>query len=226
MSAVPSASAVPALDPDVPRSLAALLNVPHTRLGEDTSKYPEDITGDSPPSYLTTSYEEEYITNLDAQIAASEPLDEGWRPMQLPRSRILPSEKELHNANPVSVLSWLRKYHPETFIQEKEAATETTKKRGGGGGGGGGKRSSMATVTSAANTGTPAPKAEEEEVEPEWPAAVAVDEKLGSARGKKSREDEPYRPKGGSSRPSKRKRDDGEKPGRGKRAKAAASTPG
>jgi hypothetical protein len=178
------------------------------------------MVGDVPPGFLTTAYEDEYITNLDAQLATPEALEDGWRPTQLPRSRVLPLEKELLNANPMSVLSWLRKYHPETFIQEKEAAAE---KAGKGRGSGGGKRSSMATITSAANTGTPHPKEEGEDGEDEW----ATEEKA-SGRGKKTKDDEAYRPKGGSSRPPKRKREDGDKGGRNKRAKAAAapSTPG
>jgi hypothetical protein len=225
VTAVPSENAVPPLDLDVPRSLAALLNIPHTEPTEDNSKYPSDILGDAPPGYLTTAYEEEYITNLDAQLATPELLEDGWQPTQLPRSRTLPPEKELLNANPMSVLSWLRRYHPETFIQEKEAAAEKAgKSRTGGGGGGGGKRASMATITSAANTGTPHPKEEGEEVEEEWPAA---EEKAGG-RLRRTKDDDAYRPKGGSSRGAKRKRDDGDKGGRNKRAKAAAasSTPG
>jgi hypothetical protein len=183
------------------------------------------MIGDDLPGYLTSVYEEEYVTNLDAQLATPESLDGGWRPTQLPRSRVLPPEKELLNANPMSVLSWLRKYHPETFIQEKEAAAEKAGKSrgGGGGGGGGGKRSSMATVTSAANTGTPHPKDEGEEVEDEWMA-----EEQASGRNKKTKDDHAYRPKGGSSRSSKRKREDGDKSGGRKRTKATAgtSTPG
>ena len=223
---VPSEDAVPALDHDHPgpRSLAALLNVPHTALADvDASSWPADMLGDVPPGYLTTTYEEEYLANLDAQLATPEALAaDGWWLPQRSRSRILPPEKELLNANPMSVLSWLRRYHPETFIQEKEAAAEKagkSKGAGGGGGGGGGKRSSMATITSVANTGTPQPHAKEEgeEAEEEWPAEEKAQP---SGRGRKTKDDEAYRPKGGSSRPAKRKREEGEKGGR-KRARAS-----
>jgi hypothetical protein len=223
---VPSIEAVPPLDHDPPRSLSSLLNVPHTEPTDDPSKWPSDMVGDSPPGYLTTAYEEEYLANLDAQLASPDGFEDGWRITQLPRSRVLPGEKELLNANPMSVLSWLRRYHPETFIQEKEAAAEKAGKSKGAGGGGG-KRSSMATITSAANTGTPQPHAREEgdELEEE----LVTEEKAGG-RGKRTKDDETYRPKGGSSRPAKRKREDGEKVGRGKRAKGVAagatSTPG
>ena len=131
---------MPALDHDGPRSLASLLNIPHTHLTDDTSNWPVDMLGDAPPGYLTTAYEEEYITNLDTQLSTPEALEDGWKPTQLPRSRILPNEKELLNANPMSVLSWLRRYHPETFIQEKEAAAEKAGKSKGGAGGGGAAR--------------------------------------------------------------------------------------
>lgn len=225
---VPSLEAVPPLDHDGPRSLASLLSVPHTELTDDTSNWPADMLGDAPPGYLSTAYEDEYVSNMDAQLATPEAEQMGFRLAQLPRSRILPAEKELLNANPMSVLSWLRRYHPETFIQEKEAAAEKAGKSKGGAGGGG-KRSSMATITSAANTGTPGPhgKEEGEEAEEEW---VAEDKAQASGRGKRTKDDEAYRPKGGSSRPAKRKRGeaDPEKSGR-KRARAsaaAASTPG
>ncbi|KIW03934.1 uncharacterized protein PV09_04773 [Verruconis gallopava] len=236
--AVPSADAVPPLDPDTPRSLAMLLNVPHTTPSSaPPSTWPSDMTGDAPPGYLTTAYEEEYVTNLDAQLGVADSLDDGWRLPQLPRSRILPPEKELLNANPMSVLSWLRRYHPETFIQEKEAAAEKAGKGKGGasasGGTSGGKRSSLATITSMANDkGTPNPRDDADDADDDW-----VAEERTSGRGKRSKDDEAYRPKGGSSRPTKRKRDEGEKSGRNKRVKggaaaaaaaaaAASSTPG
>jgi hypothetical protein len=183
--------------------------------------------GNSPPGYLTTAYEDEYITNLDSQLATPELLADGWQATQLPRSRQLPVEKELLNQNPMSVLSWLRRYHPETFIQEKEAAAERLGKSKSAGG----KRSSMATITSAANTGTPQPQLKEEaaaaeEVEEE---VVPVVEEKGSGRLRKTKDDEAYRPKGGSSRPSaKRKRgagggEDGEKAAPKKRARASGA---
>jgi len=180
------------------------------------------MTGETPPGYLTTTYEEEYLSNLDPQINIPEGLDDVWRPMRVPVSRQMPTEKELHNANPMSVLSWLRRNHPETFIQEKEAASERSAPRARGGGG---KRSSLAQSVAAASAGTPVPvpKAEGEEGEEE----AATEEKTGRG-GRKTRDDEAYRPKGGSSRPTKRKREDGDtvKVGRGKRAKgAAAGTP-
>jgi hypothetical protein len=204
---VPSASAVPALEPDEPPSLKALVSkIPHTHLTSDTSRYPIEVTLDTPPGYLSTAYEEEYLSTLDPQIVGPDGLDEVWRPLRLPPSRQLPPEKELHNSNPVSVLSWLRRNHPETFIQEKEAASDKPAPRARGGGGGG-KRSSLAQSSNAGKAGTPAV---EEGAEEEVSAEVAASDKAGG-RGKKGKEDEPYRPKGGSSRPSKRKRGDGDK---------------
>ncbi|KAF2435870.1 hypothetical protein EJ08DRAFT_692444 [Tothia fuscella] len=225
---VPSASDIPNLEPDVPRTLSSLLKVPHTRLGPDT-KLPDHLLGEHIPGYLTTAHEEEYLSNLDAQIATDDAFDDIHRQLTLPPSRILPSEKELHNSNPMSVLSWLRRHHPETFIQEKEAASERSAPRARGGGG---KRSSLATALianpAAVSVSTPGPKAEHDTADEEHPAVELVGSEQGSGRkGKGRKDDEPYRPKGGSSRPAKRKRDDGETPkGRGgKRAKAQTSTP-
>lgn len=231
---VPSIEALPPLDHDAPTTLSSLLNVPHTSLTEDTSEWPSDMLGDSPPGYLTTAYEDEYITNLDSQLTTPELLTDGWKASQLPRSRQLPVEKELLNQNPMSVLSWLRRYHPETFIQEKEAAAERLGKSKSGGGGG--KRSSMATITSAANTGTPQPHPKEEAPEEVEEEVVPVVEEKAAGRIRKTKDDEAYRPKGGSSRPSaKRKRGAGgggeegaEKAAPKKRARAsgAAATAG
>ncbi|QDS68257.1 hypothetical protein FKW77_010621 [Venturia effusa] len=201
---VPSASAVPALEPDEPRSLKSLLaTVPHTHLDSGISRYPIELTLNPPPGYLSPAYEEEYLATLDAQIMGPTGLDHVWRPLQVAQSRQLPSEKELHNSNPVSVLSWLRRNHPETFIQEKEAQSDKPAPRARGGGGGG-KRSSLAQSANAGKAGTPSvetPTVDEEEA-----SAEVVPGEKPNGRGKKGKEDEPYRPKGGSSRPSKRKR--------------------
>jgi hypothetical protein len=184
------------------------------------------MIGEHLPGYFTTSYEEEYLSNLDSQLITDEALEDVHQQLRLPPSRILPSEKELMNQNPQSVLSWLRRHHPETFIQEKEAASEKSAPRQRGGGG---KRSSLAQATNAnaalsVSASTPGPKTEHDTADEEPTAENAGSEKGSGRRGKK--DDEPYRPKGGSSRPSKRKREDGETPKVGrKKAKAATSTP-
>jgi hypothetical protein len=228
VSSVPSASAVPGLEPDVPRSLATLLNIPHTH-ASPTTKLPAEMTGDHLPGYFNTAYEEEYLNNLDAQLATDDALEDVHHQLRLPPSRILPSEKELQNQNPQSVLSWLRRHHPETFIQEKEAASEKSAPRPRGGGG---KRSSLAQATNAnlalsVTTGTPGPKTEHDTADEEQPTVENAGSEKGSGKRGKQKDDEPYRPKGGSSRPPKRKREDGETPkgGRGKRAKGVTSTP-
>lgn len=204
---VPSASSVPALEPDEPSSLKTLLaKVPHTHLDSSISRYPIELTLNPPPGYLSSTYEEEYLSILDPQIMGPDGLDNVWRPLLIPPSRQLPAEKELHNSNPVSVLSWLRRNHPETFIQEKEANSDKPAPRARGGGGGG-KRSSLAQSSNAGKAGTPVV---EEIVEEEVGAEAIPGEKAGG-KGKKGKEDEPYRPKGGSSRPSKRKRGDTDK---------------
>ncbi|TID17389.1 ATPase [Venturia nashicola] len=218
---VPSASAVPALEPDEPPSLKSLLaRVPHTHLDSGISRYPIELTLNPPPGYLSPAYEEEYLATLDAQIMGPTGLDNVWRPLQVAQSRQLPPEKELHNSNPVSVLSWLRRNHPETFIQEKEAQIDKPAPRARGGGGG--KRSSLAQSANAGKAGTPAV---EEAVKEEGGADALPGEKV-NGRGKKGKEDEPYRPKGGSSRPSKRKRGgdtDKAEPKNTKRPKGGAS---
>ena len=176
---------------------------------------PEDMTGDKPPGYFDTAYEEEYITNLDSQLGAE--LDEllalasngshHQSTIRPPLSRHLPPEKELSIRNPNSVISWLRRHHPETFIQEKDANSERSvaKPRGPG------KRGSLASAVFS----TPGPKSELEsgagdvdELHPHNPDDL--DKKpvgRGRKSGGKNADDEAYRPKGGSGRAgTKRKR--------------------
>jgi IEC3 subunit of the Ino80 complex, chromatin re-modelling len=216
-------------DPSNLQQLSTLLDkIPHTI---SSTHLPSDMTGDKPPAYLDAAYEEEYLANLDAQLLAvdDESLShaEYIRPFRPPVSRTLPTEKELSTQNPNSVVSWLRRHHPETFIQEKaeQAHSERSiaKPRGPG------KRGSMASATLS----TPAPKSDRggDGAGDEDDASFAADaNEKPSGRGKRGarRDDEAYRPKGGSSRGGKRKRatgDEGETPktgGRGKRAKASA----
>lgn len=190
--------------------------IPHTRLSNGVLL--EDVAGDKPPGYLDGVYEEEYLANLDAQLEENN-VDPPFY-IRPPTSRQIPSEKDLYNANPNSVVSWLRRHHPETFIQEKDAEKEKApaKPRGPG------KRASIAAVS------TPVPKVEADFDEDGY--TMEATPRAGSGRGKRTKDDAPYRPKGGSSKSNKRKRnEDGavEKgSARGKRAKqllsAAAET--
>jgi hypothetical protein len=208
---IPTASSMDSDD----KYLANLLHMSHRTY--DINDIPDDLIHETPSNYMDVMYLQEYIKNLDEQLDATweddqdEILLDPNRVKRPPPSREPIPDKELVLRNSDSVISWLRRNHPETFIQDKDNDKDKTepKKRGGG------KRASVA-----------APKKEPEEVEEEMEALPELPVAEKSIKGKKHKEDEPYRPKGGSSKSAKRKRADdaGETPskpaGRGKRAKA------
>lgn len=230
-------SADQALDYD-PDYLATILKMPHKQyeLKDVTTatsdEYP--IVESGPSDYLDPAYEEEYLTNMDQQLMDDDFFNDPNKPLEKPKSRVLPGDKELNNQNQDSVLSWLRRHHPETFIQEKDPGEPKAEKK---------PRGSNKRVSTAQNAkaepklDTKAePKAAAIEVKPPEvktePEPEGGVEEEGAAnaeggdkwKGRKHRltkDDEAYRPKGGSSRGSKRKREEpsDKTPGRGKRAK-------
>lgn len=215
----------------VSKSLDEMLKrISHTEEApSDPSLLPPDLTGDKFPGYLEPAYEEEYLNNLDSQLGDDDSAiaflaERGARP---PPSRHVPTEKDLQTSNPNSVISWLRRHHPETFIQDKDNQSEKAAAKPRGPGTETpeleyqslfphlhevGKRMSIAAQA------TPQPKGDAEGAEEDAGAGDEAAPRRGSS--KRSKDDEPYRPKGGSSK--KRKREDGDKPtGRSKKAKAA-----
>lgn len=210
-----------------PRSLATLeATVPHTTEAPDP--LPEGLMlGENAPGYMSPNHEEEYLLAADS-ILADPTYDEAaaaGRPLRIPPSQPLPTDKDLTLRNPDSVYNWLRKHAPQVFLQDKDAAhhenmSEKSTARPSGTGGRGGKKGAAAR--------SPGAKTDQDLDEdlgfvPETGTA-APEGKTGRSR-KVKQEDEPYRPKGGSSRPGKRKREDGdEKPaGRGGRRRRGAS---
>jgi len=194
----------------ITKSLEEMLKtIPHTQEPpSDLALLPPDLTGDKPPGFLDSVYEDEYLTNLDSQLVddATAPslIDRGIRPSP---NRHVPTDKDLQTQNPNSVISWLRRHHPETFIQDKDnnnSERSAAKPRGPG------KRMSIVAQL------TPQTKADPDAADDDNGFGDDVPRRGG---GRRSKDDEPYRPKGGSSK--KRKREDGEKnSGRSKKARA------
>jgi IEC3 subunit of the Ino80 complex involved in chromatin re-modelling len=201
-----------------PEYLAAILRMPDKAfelkdvITADESGNPA-ITDAGPSDYFDPEYEEEYLTNLDEQLANSELFLDPNKTLEKPRSRVLPSDKELSNQNVDSVVSWLRRNHPETFIQEKDPAEAKPEKKPRGST----KRATGAQAAKAEIKPEPEPEGEEE-------AGEDGADKWKGRKHRANKEDEAYRPKGGSSRGSKRKREDGDPKGRGgKRSKSQAT---
>lgn len=200
--------------------LTNLLDMSHKKY--DINDISDDLIHESASNYMDVLYMQEYFASVDDQLKPGLEENGNWeddedvladpdRISRPPPSRVVASEKDLLLRNSDSVISWLRRNHPETFIQDKDNEKDKTepKKRGGG------KRASM-----------PVPKKEPDEVEEDVELLPELPPPEKPTKGKRNKEDEPYRPKGGSSsKNSKRKRaEDGDTPAkagaRGKKVKA------
>lgn len=197
------------------RSLAALeAKVPHTTEAPEPPIDGLDLS-ETAPGYMSPTHEEEYLALLDQATADPTYLDS--HPLRGPSSHLPPTEKELTVRNPDSVYNWLRKHQPQVFLQDKdpqhpENVPEKAASRANGGGRG--KRQSAAA-------GTPGPKTDQEEEE-----GVDAESGVAAKGGRKSKggeNDSAYRPKGGSSRAPKRKREDGEPAAKASKRKRASA---
>jgi hypothetical protein len=201
------------------RSLASLeAKVPHATEAPESPIEGLDLS-ETAPGYMSPTHEEEYLVLLDQAFADPNAFDA--RPIRIPSSHPPPTEKDLSIRNPDSVYNWLRKHQPQVFLQDKdpqhpENMSEKTAPRANAGGRG--KRQSAAA-------GTPGPKTEHEEEDGVDPESGALGK--GGRKSKGGENDSAYRPKGGSSRAPKRKREDGEpttgKGNKRKRQSAAAA---
>jgi hypothetical protein len=206
------------------RSLASLEGkVPHTFEVPDPPVDGIDLT-DTAPGYLDPAHEEEFLLAWDVSLAEaaenSDSPDDRSHRYPMPPPQPLPSEKDLTVRNPDSVYNWLRKNQPQVFLQDKDAphpenASEKSSARTANAGG---------RLKRQSNVGTPGPKTEHDDDD------ANVAENGTGGKGRKSKggngggeDDGAYRPKGGSSRGAKRKREDGDVAPKGGRKKNRAS---
>lgn len=179
-----------------PLSLSALQTIPHTTLASVAAEtLPDDINSDTPPGYLTPTHEDDYLFALDSYLGNSPVLSRvnaSTNPIRL-GEKGFEKEKDVQVRNPVSVYNWLRKHQPQVFLQDNEIISD---------------KSSAKVANSSKTPKRPsiAVKADPEIIDED---GYLISESMGSTKSKRKREDEPYRPKGGSSRPAKRKREDG-----------------
>lgn len=137
------------------------------------------------------------------------------------------AQRDFALRNPTSVYNWLRKHAPKTFLQDGEHDRENGEdghgpgsgRRGKGGGGGEraargtgsvrSKRASAAHGRAAVASAAAAESFEDLDDEYGYGGGGAMTPSTVGAKGKRKRvvDDDPgYRPKGGSSRPAKKKR--------------------
>ena len=184
------------------RTLAASSDIP----SEDKDR---DLDGQPPNGFPTSQQEEHYLQGLDAYLtgsaAASRPIASGLGAKNGDRST--ERDRDMALRNPVSVYNWLRRHQPQVFLQDNEAHSEKQPR----------------ATTSRSSKRVPAQTKPEQELYDD--DGIAID-KVASGRGKRKRdEDGGYRPKGGNSRATKRKREDGSLSAK-KSRKGSSAAPG
>jgi hypothetical protein len=195
------------------RTLSGLAaKVPHSSHAPDPA--PEGIMlGEQGPGYMSPTNEEEWLLALDVALADPhyDPNARDGRPLRITPARPVPTDKDLHIQNPDSVYNWLRRHQPQVFLQDKDPShPENMSEKSSARAAPGRKR------PSAVHTSTPGPKADPDDED-------GLTETGGKGRRGKGEDDGAYRPKGGSSRPAKRKRDDTDTPAKGGRKKNRTS---
>ena len=200
-----------------PRGLAHLTEIPHTTLHSVTpDAFPSDLDDEMPTGYLSPDHEEEYLSTLDTALgtpllnSSTRPLLPSSHPPKNHTADKHEKEKEAQLRNPVSVYNWLRKHQPQVFLQDHESlpalvepkpSASTQYKHTGP------KPSPKPSSTSnkAPKRSNTAPKLEHDTIDEDGFVVAGGHHEL-PAKSKRKREDEPYRPKGGSSRPTKKKK--------------------
>jgi hypothetical protein len=182
--------------------LSSLLEVPHTTPEDDPS-----IDGEMETAlgFLNPDEEAEYLDTSDSRLGDSTTMP--LKTSQPNEPSPLDKEKEVALQNPVSVYNWLRKHQPQVFLQDNEPNPEKPPSRPSN------ARTSKRTATQM--------RKEEDMYDED---GILLDLNNGtpasSSRGKRKRdEDGGYRPKGGSSRPSKKRKEKDDAAYSGKRAK-------
>lgn len=190
--------------------------IPHT-IPAPIDYQPSEEIGDRPPpiGYPTPSHEEHSHQSVPTQRASprifpshpSTKVAASTDPSQLyPRigtdPRTAERDRDMAIRNPVSVYNWLRKNQPQVFLQDNEVHSEKSTR-------GAGPRSSKRDRASKGEIVVKREKTEEEDL-PYDEDGIAMETHATKGRGKRKRDDDGgYRPKGGSHRPSKRKKEDG-----------------
>ena len=171
---------------------------------------PKELLQEAPMGYMTPGHEDEYLSTLDTYLANLPPEAPPMLPRP-PRPTDREREKDMQLRNPVSVYNWLREYRPKVFLQdprpeEKESVPDKVSSVPESAG----HKASPKPPSSSTSKRRPAavPK---QEVEPEPEILDDEGNVIGGAgidppvpKGKRKRDDDAYRPKGGSSRSRKK----------------------
>jgi hypothetical protein len=218
------------------KSLKKLIQtVPHTDYATTVEQLPElarDLApkdpNNHPISFLSADDVDDYLWELDYRLNLSVKSTLARKAREDDKTANSSANFALNN--PTSVYNWLRKHAPKTFLQDldkdkdKDDHANGDREDGGGGGGGGGGRKRKSTGPKAKRQSTAGTRKEKKEAKErgkerarESAAADSMDweEDRGydvqTVKGKRKRNDDDtgYRPKGGSSRPTKKRKSGG-----------------
>jgi len=202
------------------RSLTQIMNtIPHRPLNIIPVELLPDLrdseTGPPPVSYLSADQVDDYLWWIDMSLGSS--AYPSLAPAVNGHPHTVMTEKELSMGNPNSVYNWLRQHEPKIFLQDGEGSEKSSGKPGALRGAG--KRASI-----------PAPS-KPDQVEFVEEDGIGYEVSLGGVPIPKSikrkrDEDGGYRPKGGSSRPTKKKKASSGEPSKSRsKAKATEVSP-
>ncbi|KAI0015137.1 IEC3 subunit of the Ino80 complex, chromatin re-modelling-domain-containing protein [Xylariomycetidae sp. FL0641] len=195
------------------RSLKNLIrDTPHQSYTATVKQFPEVLDELDPQdpeihptSFLSADDIDEYLHELDSRIGLKA------------RPTLAPSVVGTQNANPAanfvlrnptSVYNWLRRHAPKTFLQDLEKDKDKDKDKDDGGKEDGRRRKSGGT---RGKRKSQASRKEKEAAESmDWDDDMGYDAPASTLKGKRKRggddDDRGYRPKGGSSRPAKKRK--------------------
>lgn len=158
-----------------------------------------------PPAYMTIEHEEEYLTAMDVSLSALPPTEnlppnvEAIQPPTISRTKALPSDRDFALHCSISVHNWLKNNQPQVFDQHKEKADSEK--------GDESRPKAVGRVKKEKSTLSRQDLTYDGLDEDTGLDAVSDVPGSGSARAKKKRDDDAYRPKGGHSKSTKRKRE-------------------
>lgn len=182
--------------------LVQLDTIPHTTLESVIpNELPSDLDEDIPTGYLSPQHEAEFLLYLDNTLGNGPVGLRSVMSSQLAKANDREREKDSQLRNPVSVHNWLRKNH-HLFVQHDDSNPDKSSSRQAA------KVSPKPpNPTKVTKRSSVLPKQEHEMIDDEG-FLIGGNMDVPS-KNKRKREDEPYRPKGGSSRPAKKKRSSG-----------------
>jgi hypothetical protein len=215
------------------KSLRKLIrDVPHRNYAATIEQFPEALEDldpkdpeTHPTSFLDAHDIDQYLYDIDRRNGFAGKAPPTPTPETPPHNGAGSQSANFALRNPTSVYNWLRRHAPKTFLQDLEKEKEKDKDKDkdkdfhdkeDGGTTAAKKKKKSGSSRGTKRQSTASRKDKERGAEPsetmDWDedTNAADAQNTGSIRGKRKRDEDPgYRPKGGSSRPTKKRKSGG-----------------